>query len=203
MSKKCLFENCSKLVEFTCECTPKAYLCSKHLQPHIEQNDMLHGIISNFIEIAKDKMPEILSKLNKKIQQITSAKVQIKKICSDIIDFVNKECIKVTTKLQENKNYFMKIKKVLELKGKVEREVFEKFTYAYNIKLRSNINYSTVELEINRLFDEHSSLNDQFDDDEYIFFIHGTEFVKIDLETLKQSKSTFHKSLSYNQGCKE
>ena len=205
MAKVCGIEGCKKIPEFYCECTTETYHCQTHFYLHVKRIGKTHNTGSLFVLVDRDLKEKFIKGINFKYKVLEKAKIEVKKRCSEIIEYTIQRYKNVIKKLNDDQKYYNSIKKMLIENSEIDKEEHKTRFLLSETAVQFSHNLDPIQKEISLYlkYEFQSPDEFQFPDDEECFWLQGTRLYKIDLNSCKKSSQTVEFSFNtYNNSCR-
>lgn len=195
MSKKCGIDGCKNLVEICCECKINNYFCVEHFVVHVKKvgNHLIH---SAFMEIKAEQANKTIKEINHRLRQISFIKSELNKFSSELISFVTLKTKKIAANLNSDLHYYTSIKRFIQERGEIDREVYEKLSSSVQSSVQVPPNLDSVKDELNTFFESQFKLVEGENEDDDYFWIENESLVKINLDKLKKTRKHVNASIT-------
>ena len=205
MAKICGIEGCKKIPEFYCECTTKTYHCQRHFCLHVKKVGKTHNSGPLFVLVDRELKEEFIKGINFKYQVLEKAKIEMKKRCSEIIEYTIQSYRNAMKRLKDDQKYFNSIKKMIIEYSEIDKDEHEtRFLLSETpVEFSHNLDHIQKEISLHLKYEFQSPDEFKFPEDEECFWLLGTSLYKIDLNTCKKSSQNIRFSFNtYNNSCR-
>ena len=160
--------------------------------------------INPLVFLAKDDLKEkLINGINLRVKLIETIKEETKKGCAEIIKYTITKCKETIKKLNDDKKYYRKLKKILIESNKIDLQEYENGSLLEEQFLDYDINLNRIKGEISEYFKDKRCASG-IKNKNNCFWLSNDNLWKVNVRTLKKKSYTmeFTFKKKYNDSCK-